>query len=567
VGNGREDTLGELVFHVKISSDIPIQSVFSPTHKVDVTVRKEQEATVSFEGSQVQPNKDFVLYISQSKRAIDLSLVAHKKEGEDGYFLLMLAPKVDKKVYNPKDVVFVFDTSGSMAGEPMDQAKAALKYCLNSLRENDRFNIVPFSTEARPYKDSLIEVNKKNLQDALAFTDQEIYARGGTNIDEALSLALNVAPAGSDRPFMVVFMTDGKPTIGVRDVEEIIKRVRNKNVKQLRLFTFGVGVDLNTHLVDRLAEENRGTHEYATPGEDIEIKISSFFDKISSPVLSNIKIQFPSADGLRVTEEYPRTFSDLFSGAQVNMLGRYSGSGDQVIRLTGTMDGKEQTFDFETKFPQKNNDNDEIPRLWAVRKVGFLLDQIRLYGEDKEVKQEVIRLAKKFGIVTPYTSYLVLEDTPSPVTTPRVMEESVRDAFSSRPQSPRGDSKNDMETAKKEREAAKTAMKSEEGKNAVDASRTFGNMKEASVEDEVAGGKGSYAKDVMRKINEKTFYRKGDVWYDSEYKEGMKTVRIQYLSDEYMKLMQDHTDICKFLAVSAQIVIVWEGKVYEIYNS
>jgi Ca-activated chloride channel family protein len=552
VGNGRDDTLGELVFEVKISSDIPIQSVFSPTHKVEV-IKREKEATVSFEGRSVQPNKDFILYISHSNRTVDLSLVPYKKSEEDGYFLLMLSPRVDTQTQNPKDVIFVFDTSGSMAGEMIEQARGALKYCINSMREGDRFNIIPFSTEARPYKDGLIEVNKKNIQSALEFIEQEIYARGGTNIEEALSYAINMAPATGDRPFMVVFLTDGKPTIGVREPEEIIKRVKNKQLKQLRLFTFGVGVDLNSHLLDRLAEENHGVREYVSSGEDIEIKVSSFFNKIASPVLSNIKIQFPSADGLRITEVYPREFSDLFSGLQVNMLGRYTGSGDQLIRLTGIMDGKEQTFDFEAGFPKENPGNDEVARLWAVRKIGFLLDQIRLYGEDQELKQEVIRLAKKFGIVTPYTSYLVLEDN------------ATTGALRNQPVDP-GAGAFAPEQQNGEMDDARAGMENEAGENSIEASKAIGRMKDADLEEEIAPKTSEKTKKSIRKVAEKTFYLKDGMWYDSEYKDGAVMTRIKYMSDEYLKLMQDHPEICKFLSVGVQVVIVFKGQTYEIYN-
>jgi Ca-activated chloride channel family protein len=358
--------------------------------------------------------------------------------------------------------------------------------------------------------------------------------------------------------------------------EKIVERVKKANCANLRLFTFGVGEDLNTKLLDILAEENHGVREYVATGEDIEIKVSSFFEKVSSPVLSNIKVQFPSSDKLRITEVYPREFSDLFKGATVTMLGRYQGTGDQAIRLTGLLAGKAQEFVFEVSFPDENKENDMIPRLWANRKVGFLLDQIRLHGEDPELKKEVVALAKRFGIVTPYTSYLVVEDNiqtnqlrrevfqPGDVQAPR----SAPSAFAPQEDSERG--------AMREKAAG---MKDESGKRAVEASKEFKSMQEGESLDTVdkkrdsapGKSKGGRSKGEMRTIGDKTFYLENGAWYDSESRtpeaSKLNKVRIKYLSSEYLALLKDEPDMCKFLSLGARLVLVWKNQVYEIYQS
>ena len=572
VGNGREDTLGELSFQVNISSKIPIKSVFSPSHKVKIA-KENHQASITFSQRQVHPDKDFTLYLSRSDKKIDLSFIPFRKKTSKGYFLLMLTPKVKvtRQEQNFKDVVFVFDTSGSMVGEKIQQARAALKYCLNSLHPRDRFNIIPFSTEARPYKDQLLPAGKDNIKLALEFIEEEIYARGGTNIEEALTYALEMAPKNGNRPYMVVFLTDGKPTIGASDPEAIIKTVKKNSLANLRLFTFGVGDQLNTKLLDRLAEENNGTREYVAAKEDIEIKISSFFDKISSPVLSEIKVKFPSADGIRITEVYPRAFPDLFKGAQLTMLGRYSGNGDQALKVSGILAGKPAEFVYEVSFPEAAQDNNQIPRLWAIRKIGYMLDQIRLNGESSELKKEVVRLAKKFGIVTPYTSYLVLEDDaritrPTTVVRPRPQVWR-RQSFS--PQ------------ARRSMERAKSGIQEDSGENSVGASRAAKKMKHAQVADEAyapapSAPAGSSTpsekkdsgivpqKKLIKKIDEKTFYWVDNVWYDSEYQNQQK-IRIRYLSESYFELLEQKPAIGKFLAIGSRLIVVYENKAYEVF--
>ena len=453
-----------------------------------------------------------------------------------------------------------------MVGEKIQQARDALKFCLNSLHSQDRFNIIPFSTEARPYKDRLLSASKENVKQALDFIEEEIYARGGTNIEEALNYALEMAPKDGKRPYMVIFLTDGKPTIGASDPDEIIKTVKKAQVGNLRLFTFGVGDQLNTKLLDRLAEENRGAREYVGAKEDIEIKISSFFAKISSPVLSDLKVNFPSADGIRVTEVYPRTFPDLFKGSQLTMLGRYSGSGDQALKLTGVLAGKPAEFVYEVSFPEAAQDNDQIPRLWAIRKIGYMLDQVRLNGESSELKKEVVRLAKKFGIVTPYTSYLVLEDNanitrPTTVVRPRPQAWR-RQSFSSQ--------------AHKSMEKARSGINRDSGEDSVGASQAVKSMKHAEVADSesyapapsVPQGKdkgGAVPRQkLIKKIDEKTFYLMDGVWYDSEY-QSQKKIRIRYLSERYFELLKDNPAIGKFLAIDSRLVVVYENKAYEIF--
>ncbi|WP_372369345.1 VIT domain-containing protein [Candidatus Uabimicrobium sp. HlEnr_7] len=561
VGSGHDDTIGDFSCTVKIASQHSLKSVFSPTHDVKIE-QQGKNASVTFSKNHVNTDRDFVLYTSDSNKRVDLSFIPFAKNNEKGHFLAMLSPKteLDASEINPKDIVYVLDTSGSMVGDKMDQAKKALQYCLHQLNEKDNFNIVSFSTEANLYKDKLVNASKQNVKKALGYIEEEIFARGGTNLEEALHYALDIAPKNSTRPYMIILLTDGKPTIGVTNPEQIIKKVQKASLKNLRLFSFGIGDQLNAKLLDRLAEENKGTREYVSAKEDIEIKISSFVDKVSSPVLSNVKVKFPSSEEIRITEVYPREIPDLFKGSPLTLLGRFSGKGDQVIKVTGMVNGKEQEFVYEVSFPEQNIENEHVPRLWAVRKVGFLLDQIRLHGENDELKKEVVRLAKKFGIVTPYTSYLVVEDDPQPVANNRPVPPSVWDEVRRQGAGSANNEDDDFSSAEE-------AMDTESGESAVTASKEIQKMKKA---DSIYENKktNTQIQNKIRKVGFKTFYLSSGTWYDSEAmsKKSQKLTveKITYLSDAYFALLKKHPKMAKYLAIAKNLSLEWEGTIYEI---
>ena len=393
---------------VKLKSATPVMTVYSPSHEVDVTKKGDHQALVSYESKSDPGDRDFVMMYGLTEGgAVGATLFSRVEPKDGGAFLLLLAPSsdLDEAPVN-KDVVFVLDTSGSMAGEKMEQARKALSYCINRLGEGDRFNIVSFSTEARSWQESLVAADKDRRKAALEHV-KALPPRGGTNINDALVSALSLSKE-SDRPLMVIFITDGEPTIGETLPKNILKNVKAANKALTRLFVFGVGEDLKVELLDSLAEQNHGTRDYVGARESIEAKVSSFYDKVASPVLSGVKLSF---EGVSVREMHPRVMPDLFHGGQLLVTGRYSGSGTAVIRLKGKVNGKEVEHVFERKFEDQGDRAEFVPRLWAVRRVGFLLDQVRLNGEKKELREEVVRLGKKYGIVTPYTSYLVVEDS------------------------------------------------------------------------------------------------------------------------------------------------------------
>jgi Ca-activated chloride channel family protein len=433
-------TLEEFSVKARIKSQHPIQNVYSPTHAIALTRHSDKEVGMTFERDQAMLDKDFQLFYSVGNKEIGVTPLTHRPiSAEDGYFLLLLSPQLEtsKSHIIPRDLVLVMDTSGSMDAVKMDQARKALKHCLSNLNSGDRFAVVTFSTNVRKYRDTLVEANSEQVDNAKKWVDG-LKAGGGTAIEAALDTALELRTPDDSRTFTVVFFTDGQPTIGEMKPEKILANVTGKNSKNTRIFTFGVGDDVNTALLDQIADSTKALSTYVRPAEDIETKVTSLYGKISHPVLANVRLT--TSENIKVHEIYPPTLPDLFFGSQLVVLGKYSGSGSAAVKLTGQVGKETREFAYDVTFPARTTEDREfVEHLWARRKVGFLLDQIRLNGQQKELMDEMLGLAKKYGIATPYTSYLVVPDAPVPVANASISRSAVpMDAAVGRPGSAEG---------------------------------------------------------------------------------------------------------------------------------
>ncbi len=404
---------------VNIASERSIKNVYSPTHEIKLVEKPDWDVAVEWSQESYLPTHPFVLYYQMADEGIGAGLVTHRELDEPGHFMMVLSPtigtgkdSVQEQDVLPKDVVFVVDTSGSMLQDgKMGQARKALEYCVKKLRDGDRFDVVDFSTTAREFSPrKLAAVNDTTRAKALRYVEK-LAARGGTAIEEALTLALDKLNAEDDgRVKMIVFATDGLPTIGEREPEELLKLVEKKNTEDVRLFVFGEGFDVNTKLLDFLALEHDGSSEYVLPEEDIEEKIAGFFDRVGSPIGTDLKLEI---EGLVVEDVFPRRIADVHAGEQIVVFGRYTGHGRHTLRLVGNFGGKRDAFEYEFDFPELSEDAKGafVPRLWAGQKVDFLLNEIRRSDEeDPELVDEVTHLAKRYGIVTPFTSFLVVDD-------------------------------------------------------------------------------------------------------------------------------------------------------------
>jgi Ca-activated chloride channel family protein len=550
--------------------------VDSPSHNAEVVREGSHLAKIGYEKKNVTPDKDFVVNYAVSSKAFGINVATFKKRG-DGFFRIVISPDAElagTQIQN-KVVVFVVDTSLSMSDEnKIAQAKKALKYCVHSLRKGDSFNIVDFSTDVRALKEAPLTVTDEHIRWADEYID-EIRARGGTAINEALLTGLKMMDPSDERPFLMVFMTDGRPTFGERDPKRLLENVKKARKGDARIFAFGIGNDVDSIFLDRLAKENGGAREYIIPGEDIEIKVSHFFDKVSYPVLTDLAL---TVQGLKISDMYPRPLGDLFKGGQLAVHGRYDGDGARAIELRGKIGGKVTRFVYEANFNGKSSGGEFIPRLWAQGAIAHMLEEVRAHGENPELKREIIRLSKKYGIMdNKYVSWLVVEDerrvsdrlrrqgrglpfaprptpgaSPSPTPTPTPSGGAFRAAAEK--------AKEEAGADGRALEDAEAEMKSDAAKG-IKAARAIKKMALGKKAGEAHGGKGA----IQKIVADKTFYRWGSYWVDADFEvDKDKYTEVVFMSDAYFELMKKHKGINVFLAVSPRVIVKMDGQVYLI---
>jgi len=399
--------LQEVSVTVDLRSSKGVASVYSPSHAVTVERVGPNRVRATYTDRDVAPTEDFELYYATPGQEFGAGLLNYEKDGL-GYFLFLFSPSSTAAATDsiPKDIVVVIDRSGSMSGEKMEQAKGALQFILRQLGEKDRFSIVDFDDVVSVLDVSLLPVSNRSIQDASRYVDQ-LYARNNTDVERALTTGLDILAESEEREAakVVVFLTDGLPTAGVTDERLIAQSVRRANDGVgASVHVFGVGYDVNTHLLDQLAVENHGAVVYVEPGQSLERALTEFYGQIAHPLLTEVEIAF---EGMKVSEVYPQQVPDLFVGSSLVLTGKYRPSSRLVtVRLTGQT--AEVKREYAASFVLKtDSDQAFIPRLWATRKVGQLLDRVRVEGESEALVAEIKALGLGYGIVTPYTTLLI----------------------------------------------------------------------------------------------------------------------------------------------------------------
>jgi Ca-activated chloride channel family protein len=407
-----------------------------------------------------------------------------------------------------------------------------LVYILEHLNSEDRFNVVTFSTGIESFAPNLVPISY--VSDAIGWVGRT-SAVGSTDINRALLEAASVV--GKERPTYLIFLTDGLPTEGVIDSQMIINNLNEIAPSNLRLFTFGVGYDVDTYLLDTLAQDHHGTSTYIFPGEQLDEILSSFYEKISSPVLTNIELIF---EDLGVYDVYPSPLPDLFVGSQLVVVGRYRDSGVTAVTLKGLVNGEIEAFEYRDQIlvdsSAQSASETSIPRLWATRKIGYLLNKVRLGGPDQETINQIVHLSIRYGIVTPYTSYLVTEPTPLGADE---QERIAREQFA-------------------EMEAQLNAPTS--GRDAVELAAGEGALKEADMATEPSEQQAN----KFRIVGSRTYILSDNVWVDTAYDPDMETVKIAFLSDNYFNLLAKHPDIGSAYALGPQVITLVDGIAYQV---
>ncbi|MFQ5592758.1 MAG: VIT domain-containing protein [Anaerolineae bacterium] len=537
---------------VDIESDVPLRAIYSPSHAVDLFRDGETRARVGYEDENVLPDRDFVLYYTVTPEDVGLNVLSYKVDGEDGYFLLLAAPpvEVDTTEVVARDVLLVLDTSGSMEGDKLVQAKAALSFVLEHLNPEDRFNIVTFSTGVRRYARGLQPASDTAAAQRWV---ENLTAGGSTDINRALLEAL--ADADPMRPAILIFLTDGLPTAGVTEEDRIIANVTDAAPKSARVFTFGVGYDVNTILLDTLARELRGASDYVRPEQRIDEIVSGFYAKVSTPVLADIQIDWSE---VFVEDTYPQPLPDLFAGTQLVMVGRYRDGGATDIILSGQVNDRPQSFRYsDVRFVKESGSDGSggittsfIPRLWATRKIGYLLNQIRLHGENREMIDEIVELAVRHGIATPYTSFLVDERAD-------VLTREGREAIGER-----------------EFQSFQFAPAPMSGASAVQKSQDTAAMEQAErplvlpmMAARGGSGQGGPAVQLVRAISAKTFVLRDEVWTDTTFDPAqMTTTKINFGSERYFELLTEHPEWAPYFAAGQRVIVVQADQAYEIVS-
>jgi len=597
MGEKASRTLEDFTVAVRIKSAGAIKNVYSPTHEVGVSRPSDHEAVAGMESKGALLDRDFQLFYTLSEKDFGLTLMTYRPDPEKpGMFLVLISPKseINASERAPRDVAFVVDTSGSMKGEKIEQVKKALASCLGQLDPKDRFAIVQFSTAAEGFADGWTAAGDENRKKAREWV-AKFEASGGTNIEEALQRVFALA-ADEARSETILFLTDGRPTVGATDIQALLKLVKDANKRSLRIFTFGVGDDVNTHLLDRMANETGGLPEYVRPSEAIDSKVTRLFTKMSYPVLTDLAIEIP---GVKVTDLYPKQPPDLFRGGQVVLLGSYEGSGDSVIRLKGRVGKKAEEFVYEGTFPKKAGERTFIGPLYANRKVGYLLDQIRLHGEEKELKDEVVRLSLAYGIETPYTSYLVLENeqqykqygvnrNEEAATSPNAPEarreedasrgryqkainawsnakgESAAPAATKPPSTATpGEATNSLEPSsvigvggarggydEGVGGTEEELKKAQTGEKAVEIAQQVAKMKQAQ------SGAASAASRVVQKRGGREFVAYRGVWVDGKFDGTERLTKIKWGSEAFFRLVREHVDLKEAFSLGQKVVVV-----------
>ena len=546
-----------------IESGDEIKNVYSPTHAVEIKRPDDNHATVTLSTKNEVPASDFRLLYDVGKGTVSTKVLSYRPDkGKDGYFLLLASPKIkapDEK-RPKKTVVFVVDRSGSMSGKKIEQVRGALKYVLNNLRHGDLFNIIAYDSQVEMFRPELQRFEDKTRNAALGFIEG-IYAGGSTNIDSALRAALKQLK-DSSRPSYVLFLTDGLPTAGETNELKIAANAKEANKVRARVFSFGVGYDVNSRLLDKLVRDNFGQSEYVRPDEDIEDRVSRLYRRIESPVMTDVKIEFVfdelrTEEGKPVNRVYPKEALDLFAGQQLVVVGRYKKTGTAKVIVRGSVGGKRQKFDFPATLVKRSDDETHgfIEKLWAVRRVGEILEELDFKGKNDELVKELVKLSTRHGILTPYTSFMADENTSVTdlaMNARRAGERlSVLNLTDGRSGFGQRAMKGSLQRADRARDIITGSIAAEPATEAADA--FFGGAAASGVLHGRAGRPGpgvaeqakreaQIAGKNVRNIGNRTFYQRRGQWVDSLVTKEQETnaTRIKQFSDEYFALARTH---------------------------
>ena len=519
---------------------------YSPTHRL---VRRERgdRLTVEAEGS----TRDVTVLVPLP-RASDaaISLLANSNGRDERFALITLTPPTRTGRGTPRDVTFVLDVSGSMSGRKLAQAKAAGHQLLASLSPRDRFRLIDFSTDVRTFRDAMVFATSDNIRAANDYLD-DLQAQGSTNISGAMDEALALR-ARDERLALVLLLTDGAPTVGETRPEAIAAAAAAKR-GNARVFTFGVGADVNATLVERLALEGRGTASFVSPQEDVERAVSVVASRLTDPLVTDLRVRVETTGGARIRLDrlIPAAGVDLFAGEDLVLLARYDGDGDATLRFTGRSARGPVEWTQRVRFPERERDNVFIPRLWATQRLGWLAAEKRRAGASREIDDEIRALGERYAIPTEFTSYLVLE--------PGMVAQSPGDLR--RQTSPRLMAKRGDATQTGGSSVAAPSVGSFDAAKSSSEQRAVRSLEDANVS--AAASNSS----LSRRVGDRIMMLVDSVWTDARYTSDRKTVKVRAYSEAWFTLARELPGLADVFAIGDRVIVAGKGVAIEIVES
>ena len=561
---------GRVAFELMVLNAAAYGDPYSPTHEIEVDDGRGARR-VSVRGN---AREVLVLLPLRRQREASVAVLTHAPRDGEGFALVRLAPPAGSARTMPRDVTLVLDVSGSMRGRKMEQAKAAGHQLLASLDSRDRFRLVRFSTDVESFRDGFVAATRENVREAGRWLD-DLEAEGSTNISGALEEALD-APAVSGRLPIVLFMTDGSPTVGLRDPGAIADLARRERGER-RLFTFGVGADVNTALVEQLALEGRGTAHFVRPEEDVERAVAVVAGRLRGPVATDLRLR---AEGVRLEQVMPSAASDLFAGEDLVVLARYETPGGRDVRgariwFEGRTPDGPVRWETTARFPERERDNAFVPRLWATRRIGWLSAERRRSGANAEIDGEIRRLGETYGIPTELTSYLVLEPGMDPrIANGAAVRRDMTDASAVAPQASSGlqgraaGAPVQLEAVVTTGAAAPPAPASPRRREAdfsaakaAAEQRAASNVAEAdSLALDALGRSGG----TVRRIGDRVFTLVDGRWTDSRYTKGMTVRAVKPYSPAYFELVRAIPELGDAFALGDRVLVAGASVAIEV---
>jgi len=507
---------------------------YSPTHAVTES-RSRNEIVVGFAKD---AGGDAELLLPLRSTEVGASVLTHAQPGENGTFMLLLTPPAATSTpAMPRALTFVVDISGSMSGDKLLQAKAALRQAVQGLGPRDVFRIIAFSSGVQQFRDGFTPATGSTRAAALQFVDA-LEANGGTNIAGALDAAFAVRPDAARLP-LVVFLTDGVPSVGEQDPERLAALAAG-GLGRTRVFTVGVGHDVNTYLLERLAAEGRGAAEFVAPAADVEVAMGSLLGKLRYPAMTNLRIV---ASPVRFEQLEPAQLPDLFYGEELVVFGRYVGEGTGDVVVEGERNGRRERFRTRIEFGRRAASNDYLPRLWANRRAGTLTRAIRLEGSTPERLAQLKEFALRYGILTEYTSYLVQE--------PSVIAADASPEQLRRNQQRRNDLA--MQAA-----APPPPPSAQAGSQAFEAAKSSSSRREAATLaalDSAIPTSAVGATMPMRQARGRTFVKRDSIWMDIAHEAKQSVTRVAAFSEAHLTLLRALPELADYQDATGDVLV------------